>query len=105
MLYTVGVSVSSSEDSDKLSTGTVVAISIVVTFILTLLVTALVSIIVTCLYYQCRYELKAKVEVDNDNLRRNLIMMQRNPSYYLASPKERVEMADYEYISLKQETT
>ena len=101
----LGVSVSSSED--KLSTGKAVAISIVITFIITLaiVVTALISIIITCLYYKCRYELKAKVEVDyNDNLRRNMIMIQKNPAY-VASPTEIVKVVNYEYISLKQETT
>ena len=99
----LGVSVSSSED--KLSTGKAVAISIVVTFIITLVVTALISIIITCLYYKCRYELKAKVEVDyNDNLRRNMIMIQKNPAY-VASPTEIVEAANYEYISMKLEKT
>ena len=30
--------------------------------------------------------------------------MQKNPSYF-APPTERVEVADYEYMSLKQQTT
>ena len=99
----IGVSVSLSED--ELSIGTAVAISIVVTFIITLVVTALISIIITCLYYKCQYELKEKFEVDcNNSLRRNMIMMQKNPAY-VASPTEIVEVTNYEYISLKQETT
>ena len=101
----LGVSVHVSSSDDKLSTGKAVAISIVVTFIITLIVTALISIIITRLYYKCRYELKAKVEVDyNDNLRSNMIMIQKNPAY-VASPTEIVEAANYEYISMKQETT
>ena len=88
---------------DELSTETTIAISIVVTFIITLIVTALVSIISACLYYKRRYELKTTV-MDNDSLRTNLVIMQKNPSY-VAPPTERVEVADYEYMSLKQQTT
>ena len=57
------------------------------------------------MYYKCRYELKKKVTVDNDNdLTRNLIIMQANPAYVSAS--ERVEVANYAYIPQSmQETT
>ena len=64
----------------------------------------MISIISACLYYKRRYELKTTGVVDNDNLRTNLIIMQKNPSY-VAPPTERVEVADYEYMSLKQQTT
>ena len=55
------------ESDDELSTGAVVAISIVVTFIITLVVTALITYIITSMYYKYRYELKEKVKVDDDN--------------------------------------
>ena len=76
-----------------------------VTFIITLVVTALITYIITSMYYKCRYELKKKVTVDNDNdLTRNLIIMQANPAYVSAS--ERVEVANYAYIPQSmQETT
>ena len=46
------------ESDDELSTGAVVAISIVVTFIITLVVTALITYIITSMYYKYQYELK-----------------------------------------------
>ena len=64
----------------------------------------MISIISACLYYKRRYKLKTTGVVDNDNLRTNLVIMQKNPSY-VAPPTERVEVADYEYMSLKQQTT
>ena len=78
---------------------TVIAISIVVTFIVTLFVTVLITVIITSMYYKCRYELKKKVKVDNDNddLTRHLIVMHKNPAY--VSSDERVEVANYAYIS------
>ena len=83
------------------STGTAVAISIVVTFIITLVVTILVSIIITRMYYRCRYELKKK---DNDDdLIRNLVIMQANPAYVTSS--ERVEVANYAYVPLSMQQT
>ena len=74
-----------------------IAISVVVTFIVTLVVTALISIIITSMYY------KKKLKVDNDDadLTRHLVIMHRNPAY--VSSDERVEVANYAYIS--QETT
>ena len=54
------------ELDNELSTGTVIAISVAVTFIITLVVTALICIIITSLYCKYRYELKEKVQVDDD---------------------------------------
>ena len=50
--YGLGTCVSKSDDDDELSTGVVVAISIVVTFIITLVVTALITYIITSLFYK-----------------------------------------------------
>ena len=91
--YGLGTCVSKSDDDDDaLSTGVVVAISIVVTFIITLVVTALISIIITSLYYKCRYELKEKVKVDDDknvNTKQDPyggnITMDTNPAYGTAT--------------------
>ena len=44
------------KSDDELSTGAVVAISIVVTFIITLVVTALITYIITTMYYKCMNE-------------------------------------------------
>ena len=76
------------ESDDELSTGAVVAISIVVTFIITLVVTALITYIITSLYYKYRYELKEKLKVDDDknvNTKQDPyggnITMDTNPAY------------------------
>ena len=76
------------ESDDELSTGVVVAISVVVTFIITLVVTALITYIITSLYYKYRYELKEKVKVDDDknvNTKQDPyggnITMDTNPAY------------------------
>ena len=86
--YGLGTCVSKSDDDDELSTGVVVAISIVVTFIITLVVTALISVIITSLYYKYGYELKEKVKVDDDknvNTKQDPyggnITMDTNPAY------------------------
>ena len=50
---------------DELSTGVVVAISIVVTFIITLVVTALISITATNMYYKYQYGVKKEVKMYN----------------------------------------
>ena len=84
---------------------TVIAISIVVTFIVTLVVTALITVIITSMYYKCRYELKKKEKVDNDDddLTRRLIVMHSNPAY--TSSDERDEVANYAYISQETQET
>ena len=64
------------ESDDELSTGAVVAISIVVTFIITLVVTALITYIITSMYYKYRYELKEKVKVVDD---KNVNTKQKDP--------------------------
>ena len=48
---------------DELSTGTALAISIVVTFIITLVVTALITCIIVSMYYKCLV----------DNIRKSVI--------------------------------
>ena len=58
-----------SQSDDELSTGAVIAISIVVTFIITLVVTALISVIIISLYYKYWYVLKKKVKMDDDKSR------------------------------------
>ena len=50
-MYTGGCDCGSSDDDD-LSTGAVVAISVVVTFIITLAVTTLISVIITRMFYE-----------------------------------------------------
>ena len=98
--YTVG-SCTPDDELSADSTGTAVAISIVVTFIATLIVTVLITVIITSMYYKCRYELnKEKEDNDDDDLTRHLIVMHKNPAY--VSSDERVEVANYAYIS--QET-
>ena len=47
-----------------------------VTFIITLVVTALITYIITSLYYKYQYELKEKVEVDDD---KNVNTKQKDP--------------------------
>ena len=81
------------ESDDELSTGAVVAISIVVTFIITLVVTALITYIITSLCYKYRYELKEKVKVDDDknvNTKQDPngcnITMDTNPAYGTTDP-------------------
>ena len=49
-IYILGVN--DDESDDELSTGAVIAISIVVTFIITLVVTTLISVIITSRYYK-----------------------------------------------------
>ena len=72
-----------------------------VTFIVTLSVTALITVIITSMYYKCQYELKkVKVDNDDDDLTRHLIIMHKNPAY--VSSNERVKVANYTHIS--QET-
>ena len=77
------------------STGKAVAISIVITFIVTLAVTALITVIIISKYYKCQYELKKKVKVDSDDndLTRHLIIMHKNPA--CVSSDKRLEVANY----------
>ena len=72
------------ESDDELSTGAVVAISIVVTFIITLVVTALITYIITSMYYKYKYEMKQdKTElVDIKKIKTEQQKDQRhNPNY------------------------
>jgi len=77
-------------DNDDLSTGAVVAISVVVTFIITLVVTAVVTYIITTMYYKCQP--KKIVSKNNDKnisyqennqfvLMDRDVKMDTNPSY------------------------
>ena len=87
------------ESDDELSTGAVVAISIVVTFIITLVVTALITYIITSMYYKYQHELKqdnktelvdvkkVKTERQKDphhnSSYENVILKESNPDYAL----------------------
>ena len=51
-IISYGLGTCACKSDDELSTGIVVAISIVVTFIITLVVTALIGVIITSLYYK-----------------------------------------------------
>ena len=62
----LGTCVNESDD-DELSTGVVVAISIVVTFIITLVVTALITLIITSLYYKHHYNKKSLIRQEGDS--------------------------------------
>ena len=88
------------ESDDELSTGAVVAISIVVTFIITLVVTALISVIITSMYYKYRYELKQdkaelvdvkKIKTEQQKDQRHnpnyedVILKESNPDYALST--------------------
>ena len=66
------------ESCDELSTGVVVAISIVVTFIITLVVTALISVIITSLYYKCHKSVEGDSHALTEDIKSN------DPAYAIA---------------------
>jgi len=75
-----------------------IAITISVTFVITVVITALISIITTSLYYKYRYELREKIRVNDNEIIRSLIIMDKNPAYVNVST-ERAEVNNYEYVS------
>ena len=85
------------ESDDELSTGAVVAISIVVTFIITLVVTALITYIITSMYYKHRHELKRdKAElVDVKNVVTEQKDPHHSPSYDNVILKEKESNIEY----------
>ena len=82
------------ESDDELSTGAVVAISIVVTFIVTLVVTALISVIITSLYYKRHKSVEGDSHALTEDVKSNdpayaiaraNITMDTNPAYGTAT--------------------
>ena len=89
-----------SSDDDDLSTGAVVAISIVVTFIITLVVTAVMTYVITRMYYKRQLE---KISRRNNNKNSDTqdnsqfvlmgrdVKMDTNPSYAIMD-KDAIKM-------------
>ena len=75
------------KSDDELSTGAVVAISIVVTFIITLVVTALITYIITSMYY--KHKSVISQEGDSHALTEDT---KRHDPYYVTTIKTNVTM-------------